>query len=141
MTEVTYEGMFLLDSNKYATNAEGTLQVVLGILERVGGKLLASRPWQDTKLSYPINGHRKGLYFLTYFTLDTQKIGELQRLVKLAEETILRHMLVKLDPALIEPMVNMALGRGEIVSSFHDTDSPTDASGIPVPAVAAIEAT
>lgn len=141
MVEVTYEGMFILDSNKYATNAEGTMQVVLGILERVGAKLLASRPWQDNKLSYAINGHRKGLYFLTYFSMDTQKIGELQRLVKLAEDTILRHLLVKLDPALIEPMVNMALGRGEIVSSFHDTESPTDGSGAPVPAVTAVEGT
>lgn len=136
MTEVTYEGMFLLDSNKYATAADATLQVVLGILDRVGAKLLASRPWQDTKLAYPINGHRKGLYFLTYFTMDTQKIGELQRLVKLAEDTILRHMLVKLDPALIQPMVNMALGQGEIVSSFHDTDATGD---VPVPAVTAID--
>lgn len=119
----TYEGMFLLDSNKYAANHEGTIAEILGLLERVGAKMLAHRPWQDTKLTYPIKGTRKGLYFLTYFTLDTQQLTELNRLCKL-NETILRQMMLALDPALVEPMVNMALGRGEIVSSFHDSDQP-----------------
>ena len=93
----TYEGMFLLDSNKYAANHEGTIAEILALLARVGATVLAQRPWQDTKLTYPIKGQRKGLYFLTYFTLETQQLTELGRLCKLSE-TILRQMLLKLDP-------------------------------------------
>jgi len=36
-------------------------------VKSVGGELLASRLWNEQKLAYPINGHRKGAYWLTYF--------------------------------------------------------------------------
>ena len=122
MSIVTYEGMFLLDSNKYAANPTGISGEVLAILERVGAKVLATRPWQDGKLSYTINGHRKGLHFLVYFSMDSVHLAEIDRLVKF-NESILRHMIIKLPVALIEPMLAMATGKGEVVSTFHDTDS------------------
>ena len=136
MAEVTYEGMFLLDSNRYAANADGMQKSVLSIIERAGGTVVASRPWQDAKLAYPIEKHRRGMYFLTYFTLESTAIDELIRLMKF-NDAVIRHLILALDPALVEPMVAMAQGRGEVVSTFRDTDagrSPMD--GIP----AAIEA-
>ncbi|MCA9094633.1 MAG: 30S ribosomal protein S6, partial [Planctomycetaceae bacterium] len=69
--------MFLLDSNKYASNPEGTTKSVLGILEKNGATILASRPWQDGKLAYPIEGHKKGLYFLAYFRMDGVALPEI----------------------------------------------------------------
>ncbi|OYW15257.1 MAG: 30S ribosomal protein S6, partial [Planctomycetales bacterium 12-60-4] len=57
-----YEGMFLLDSNRFSADPDGTQQAVLGMLDRVGAKVVASRPWQEGKLAYPIGNHRKGLY-------------------------------------------------------------------------------
>lgn len=122
MSEATYEGMFLLDSNKYASNPDAITGEVGTILERSGAKLLASRPWQDGKLAYPINGHRKGLYYLTYFSMDSKGLHEITRLCKFSE-SIIRHLILKLDPALVEPMLAMATGKGEIVSTFKDTDS------------------
>ena len=130
MANVTYEGMFLLDSNKYAANPQGSAAEVLALLERVGAKVLATRPWQDGKLSYPVDGHRKGLHFLVYFSMDSRQLHELDRLVKF-NETILRHMVIKLPVALIEPMLAMATGKGEVVTTFHDTDAVT----VEVPAV------
>lgn len=132
MAEITYEGMFLLDSNKYASNSDGVSGEVLAILERAGAKLLASRPWQDSKLAYQIDGHRKGMYFLTYFTIDSLKLAEITRLCKF-NENIIRHLLINLDPALVEPMVAMAMGKGDIVSSFHDAEPE------PIGAVAAVD--
>lgn len=124
MANVTYEGMFLLDSNKYAVNPDGTRGDVLALLERVGAKVLATRPWQDGKLSYQIKGHRKGLHFLVYFSMDSLHLTELERLVKF-NETVLRHMVIKLPVALIEPMLAMATGKGEVVTTFRDTDAVT----------------
>src|ERR1700748_2837991 len=109
--------MFLLDSNKFAANPDGLGGEVHALIERAGGKVLASRPWQDGRLAYSIDGHRKGLYFLTYFSIDSLQIQEINRLVKF-NETILRHLLIKLDPALVAPMLAMATGKGEVVSSF-----------------------
>jgi len=122
LANVTYEGMFLLDSNKYAANPTGIAGEVQAILERVGAKVLATRPWQDGKLSYDIDGHRKGLHFLVYFSMDSTRLSEIDRLVKF-NEAILRHMVIKLPVALIEPMLNMATGKGEVVTTFRDTDS------------------
>jgi small subunit ribosomal protein S6 len=106
----------------------------LALLERVGAKVLATRPWQDGKLSYPVDGHRKGLHFLVYFALDSRHLTEIDRLVKF-NEAILRHMVIKLPEALIEPMLAMATGRGEVVTTFHDndalsTDSPINAEPV-----------
>lgn len=134
MADVTYEGMFLLDSNKYATNSQGLTGEVTAILERVGAKVLAARPWQEGKLSYPIKGHRKGTHYLVYFSLDSRKVHEIDRLVKF-NEAILRHLLIKLHPALVQPMLALATGQGQpqALSTFHDSDAE--------PIVAAVEAT
>ena len=122
MSIVTYEGMFLLDSNKYAANPQGVSGEVLALLERVGAKVLATRPWQDGKLSYNIKGLRKGLHFLVYFSMDSRQLLEIDRLAKF-NESILRLMIIKLPVALIEPMLAMATGKGEVVSTFRDADA------------------
>ncbi|MFN7804522.1 MAG: 30S ribosomal protein S6 [Planctomycetaceae bacterium] len=137
MAAVTYEGMFLLDSNKYASNPQGTTGEVLGMLEKIGAQVLATRPWQDGKLAYAVEGQRKGLHFLTYFTADSLKVHELDRMVKL-NESVLRHLVIKLPEKLIAPMVDMANGKGEVITTFHDSDSSPLAEA--VPAVAAIDA-
>src|ERR1051326_7119919 len=92
LSNVTYEGMLLLDSNRYAANPQGVSGDVTALLERVGAKVLAPRPWQDGKLSYSIKGHRKGLHFLVYFSMDSRQLHELDRLAKF-NESILRHMI------------------------------------------------
>jgi len=135
---VTYEGMFLLDSNKYAANPQGMQSEVTGMLEKIGAQVLATRPWQDGKLSYPIDGQRKGVHFLTYFTADSLKVHDLDRMVKLSE-LVLRHLIIRIPEKLVAPMVEMANGRGEVITTFHDSESsglgdvvpavPVDAAG------------
>lgn len=120
-----YEGMFLLDSNKYASNPDGVSGEVIHIIEKSGGKILASRPWQDGKLAYPIDGHKKGLYFLTYFEMDGTKLPEVAHSCKLSE-TVLRHLVLRVEPALVEPLVAIATGEGGTLSNFAD-ESPTGA--------------
>ncbi len=109
MSVNTYETMFLIDSNKYASDPEGTIGQVNKILERVGAETLAARPWLDGKLAYQIEGRRKGLHYLTYLKMEGQSLNELTRLCKL-NEIILRHLTIKLDGALIEPMIAVASG-------------------------------
>ncbi len=138
MAAVTYEGMFLLDSNKYASNPQGTTGEVLGMLEKIGAQVLATRPWQDGKLAYAIEGQRKGLHFLTYFTVESRKVHELDRMVKL-NESVLRHLIIKLPEKLIAPMVDMANGKGEVITTFHDSDSSSALTEV-VPAAVAVDA-
>lgn len=133
MPAVTYEGMFLLDSNKYASNPQAMLGEVQSMLEKIGAQVLATRPWQDGKLAYAVDGHRKGLHLLTYFTADSLRVHDLDRMVKL-NESVLRHLVIKLPTKLVGPMVDMANGRGEVITTFHDTEnSPLVEGGAPVP--------
>ena len=122
----TYEGMFLLDSGKYASNPDGITKEVLGILEKSGSTVLASRPWQDGKLAYPINGHKKGLYFLVYFNMDGVHLPEITRACKL-NETIIRQLVLKVEPELVEPLLAMATGEGVPLTNFVTMD--TDGTG------------
>ena len=123
-TENVYEGMFILDSLKYAQNPEASQKEVLGLLERISATVMVSRPWQDAKLAYPIDKHKKGLYFLAYFKVNPKNLTELTRLCKL-NETVLRQLVLLVDPVLVEPLVAMASSDGGTYSRFVD-NSPED---------------
>ncbi|QDV67734.1 30S ribosomal protein S6 [Rosistilla carotiformis] len=110
----TYETLFILDSNHYARDPNGVGQSVATMIEEVGGKVLVSRLWAEQKLAYPIDGHFKGTYWLAYFEMEGSKLTDLNRACQLSE-SIVRHMSLKLDKRLIEPMV--AHARGESIST------------------------
>src|SRR6516165_6420498 len=67
-----YECMFLLDTNKVAGDVPAAAKQLHAILERNQAEVLASRPWDERRLAYPINGHKKGLYYLTYFRTEAR---------------------------------------------------------------------
>lgn len=99
-----YEGMFLLDSNRFSADPDGTQKAVLSMLERCGATVVASRPWQEGKLCYPIEGHRKGLYYLACFKMDGGQIPELNRLGKL-NEAVLRQLVIRHPQVIFDAMV------------------------------------
>ena len=70
MAENVYEGMFILDANRYARDPSGLSQQVEQMIQDAGGELIVSRLWEERRLAYPIKGHRKGVYWLTYFRID-----------------------------------------------------------------------
>src|SRR5205085_12364447 len=102
-----YECMFLLDTNKVAGDVPAAAKQLHAILERNHAEVLASRPWDDRRLAYPIKGHKKGLYYLTYFKADSKKVAELDHDFRLSE-VILRHMISVIDPKWNEEMLAVA---------------------------------
>ena len=110
MARNVYETLFLLDSNHYSRDPGGVSAGVNSLLEEAGGTVLASRLWQEQKLAYPINGHQKGTYWLTYAELDGDKLPEFTRACQL-NATVLRQLTLKVEPRLVEPM--LAHARGE----------------------------
>ena len=117
--------MFLLDSNKYARDQNGVVAGLGAMVEKCGGELLASRLWNEQKLAYPIKGHRKGTYWLTFIRLDTAKVPEFNREVQL-NNTVLRHLVVRHDPRLVDTLV--AHARGELVETPAETTSAKEAT-------------
>jgi small subunit ribosomal protein S6 len=79
------------------------------MIEKLGGEVLANRLWNEQKLAYPIKGHRKGTYWLTYFRLDSARLTEFNRQCRL-NENILRNLTLSVDPRLVELLVAHAQG-------------------------------
>jgi small subunit ribosomal protein S6 len=104
-----YETLFILDSNKYVRDTNGVSMSLPQMVEKLGGEVLLSRLWNEQKLAFPIDGHKKGTYWIMYFKLESTKITELERACQL-NEPVLRQLTVRIDPKLIDLLVANAKG-------------------------------
>lgn len=116
MAANVYEGMFILDSNRYGRDPESVSGQVLQMVQEAGGEMLVSRLWEERRLAYPIEGHRKGTYWLAYFRVDGKEIKNLERKCLLSE-SILRVLFLKVDPKIVDALVAHALGGPALRSS------------------------
>ena len=116
-----YEGLFILDSNRFARDREGMAREIEGFIEGVEGEVLVSRLWEERRLAFPIKGQRKGAYWLMYFRMPTLRLTELTRQCDI-HDPLLRHLFVKLPPALVEPI--LAHAKGETTASPEEATEP-----------------
>jgi small subunit ribosomal protein S6 len=103
-----YEGMFILDSNRFARDREKVSGQVSKIIEEAGGEMLVSRLWEERRLAYAIKGHRKGTYWLTYFRLPGERLSEVRQKFRL-NDSILRMLFLKVNPKIVDTLVAHAL--------------------------------
>ena len=122
MAQNVYECMVILDPNKYAQDPGGMGSQIPNLISKFGGEVLVSRLWNEQKLAYSIDGHRKGTYWLTYFRLESGKLSELNREIRI-NETILRSLTLKVEPRLVEALVAHAKGEGK-PKSPETTEAP-----------------
>ena len=123
MAKNTYETLLILDSNHYARDPGGVSKQVNDILTEAGGEVHVNRLWMEQKLAYPIDKHQKGTYWLAYYEIEGVKIPAIDRALQLAEPVI-RHLTVKLEPRVVEPI--LANARGESIKMSTPTDSNPD---------------
>src|SRR5262245_1003696 len=102
-----YECLLLLDSTKTSGNMDNAKTQLHAVLEKYGAEILASRPWDDRRLAYPIRGHKKGQYYLIFFKADSLKITEMEHDFRLSE-LILRHMVSNIDPKWVNELLEVA---------------------------------
>lgn len=123
-----YECMFLLDTNKVAGDVTAAAKQLHGILERNQAEVLASRPWDERRLAYPIGNHKKGLYYLTYFRTEGKHIATIEHDCAL-NETIVRALILKVDPKHVDIMLQLA--RDEHAVALQTvTEPPPDEAGM-----------
>jgi small subunit ribosomal protein S6 len=135
MPIATYETLFLLDPTKVSNDAEAVKTQLHHILERHGAHVEVSRPWDyNHKLTYPIEKQKKGSFHIIYYTLESTKQKELEGDFKLAPETILRHLTLKIDPKWRDVIMGVAkedAGNGFAVRGMQDEAAvTTDPSAI-----------
>ena len=104
--------MFIFDSNRYARDAAGVSSTIAEMIRKFGGEVLVSRLWEERRLAYPIGGHRKGTYWLSYFKLDSNQVATIERECHL-NENILRSLILKVEPRIVDALVSHALAGPE----------------------------
>jgi small subunit ribosomal protein S6 len=109
VADTVYECMFLLNANTFARNPAELSNAIAEIVKSIDGEMLVSRMWNEQKLAYPVQGHRKGVYWLAYFRAESTNMAKFNRACRL-NDAILRHLAIKLEPRLVEPMIAVAKG-------------------------------
>lgn len=124
LSATVYECMHILDSNRYARDPSGVQESIDSTVTKFDGEILVSRLWNEQKLAYLVDGHRKGTYWLSYIRIEGSRLVELERALQL-NENVLRSLTLRLDERLVEPMV--AHAKGETAPTVSDDDTASDA--------------
>ena len=126
MAANVYEGMFILESNRFGRDPETVSGQVPAMIEKFGGEMLVSRLWEERRLAFPIKGQRKGTYWLTYFRLDSSRLAELRRQCQITED-ILRVLFLKVDPRIVDALVAHARSAPVVTaSSTEEAKAPAE---------------
>ncbi len=133
MAENAYEGMFIFDSNRYARDQAGVSGQIPEMIQKLGGEILANRLWEERRLAYPIDGHRKGTYWLTYFKLNSDQLVALNRQCKLSDN-IVRCLFLKIDARIVDVLVEHALAGPQAIRRAPEPVHAVVPPGIEVPA-------
>ncbi len=123
-----YECMFLLDPSKVAGDIPAAQQHLHQLFEKNKIEILASRPWDERRLAYPIKNQKKGLYYLTYLKADSQALLNLERDYQLSE-MILRSMTLKIDPKLVDTMLALARDEHALALQVASAEEPGEGEG------------
>ena len=103
-----YDGLFILNPEAYSRNPEDVSGAIAKTIESLGGTVRVSRLYEERKLAYQIDGHRRGTYWLTYFRLATDQLQVLNRLFQL-NNNVIRFLITRVDSRLEETLVQHAL--------------------------------
>jgi small subunit ribosomal protein S6 len=123
--ENLYEGMFLVDSGKFAMDSDGVIGDIMAVLKRAGATVVAHRPWQDGKLAYEIEGMKKGLHYIVCFRMPGTGMKILTRQAQLSE-TIVRNMIIHQPKEVFDATV-AAISGSAVPAQVPDAPTVVDA--------------
>lgn len=124
-----YEAMFLI-SQADATDLDAAVNHIRTLLDRAHAEVIALRKWDERRLAYEIGKHKRGTYFLAYFSCDPIRVETLQRDCNLSE-TIVRCMIIRADHLTRDQMESSDRGQqlhDEAALRGDDSFVPAEAS-------------
>jgi small subunit ribosomal protein S6 len=130
--------MFILDANRFGRDSETVSGQIPAMIGKLGGEMLVSRLWEERRLAFPIKGHRRGTYWLTYFRLDSGRLGDLKRQCQITED-IVRVLFLKVDPRIVDALVAHAMSAPVVVHADDVVKVDDDDVENAVPLVDAVE--
>ncbi|MGD0383448.1 MAG: 30S ribosomal protein S6 [Thermoguttaceae bacterium] len=122
MAQNVYEGLFILDSNRYGHDPDGVSGQIPALIQKFGGEILVSRLWEERRLAYPVKGQRKGTYWLIYFRLDTNQLAEVKNQCQI-NENLLRGLFLKVEPRIVDALVEHARS-APVVTPIEEASAP-----------------
>jgi small subunit ribosomal protein S6 len=122
-----YECMFILDTAKVAGDLGAADKQLRATMEKHGAEVLVSRPWDERRLAYPVKNQKKGLYYMAYFSCEGKNVVSIEHDCAL-NESILRMMVLKIDPKLVETMLTLA--KGEHATALHNYQEDAGEDGM-----------
>ena len=118
--------MFILPSDVFSRNAEELTSKLEKTIEGLGGKIRVSRLWEERKLAYSIKNRSRGVYWVIYYRIETDKVAELDLQFRL-NGNVIRFLTVKLDPRLEELVLQRSLAEPASETEGQASDVKVDA--------------
>ncbi len=94
-----YELMYIVPASFTDEEAGKAEQTVAGMLTKVGATPTNTTRVGKLRLAYPIARQTHGHYVLVRFTAETSALAELNNLLRLSPDTVLRHLILRADEA------------------------------------------
>ena len=91
-----YEIMFIVKTTMESENIKKTIESMKKIITDCKGKIVETKEMGERKLAYPIKKELSGYYYVLKVEADSETVHEFDRRA-LIDETILRHLIIKLD--------------------------------------------
>lgn len=115
-TPKLYEGMFLMSQSTVSAGLGNATDVVRGMLDRAEAEVLTLAKWEERKLAYPIDGHKRGTFLLSLFKVAPVQIANIERDCNLSEDVV-RVMMTRADH----------MGETEIAEALKAAETAGDA--------------
>lgn len=91
-----YEMMFIVKATMEDAQVKASSESVKKLAESLGAKVVSFKEMGQRKLAYPIKKEINGYYYVMVVSADKDTVKEIDRKVSI-DETILRHLIIKLD--------------------------------------------
>lgn len=91
-----YEIMFIVKTTMESDKIKGTIDNMKKIITDGKGKIVDTKDMGERKLAYPIKKELSGYYYVLRVEASKEVIAEFDRRASI-DETILRHLIIKLD--------------------------------------------
>jgi len=96
-----FETLLLLSPELTVEGRDSILNALVAVIEREGGKLLATDPWGMRDLAYPVRKQMRGFYVRLEYAAPAALIAELERNIRIADG-IFKFMSVQLAETVEE---------------------------------------
>lgn len=80
-----FETLMLLSPELTVDQRDGVINAMIAVIEREGGKMLATDPWGMRDLAYPVNKQMRGFYVRLEYAAPGTLITELERNIRITD--------------------------------------------------------